>query len=298
MNRSTFVGARTFSRASGSDPGDQAQGLRSARTGPASYAGVSREGGGPVRKIAVTSGKGGVGKTQIAANVASSLAARGRRVLLLDADLGLASLDLALGVTPISDVLSVVSGERTMREVLVDGPHGLRLVPACPGRYEMANLDARGRTLLCDAIDALAHEHDVVVIDTAAGIGPTSVAFAAHADRVLLVATPDPSSIRDAYAMTKVLERRAGVTGIDLVANNVSCEAEAMEVFENLSCVVRQFLTLELRYLGCVPHDVAVREAVLAGRPLVLRNPESMAARALDGLARRIDPVPDRRAMC
>jgi flagellar biosynthesis protein FlhG len=240
------------------------------------------------RTIAITSGKGGVGKTQLSANLAVALARRGQRVLLLDADLGLASLDLVLGVQPTADLLAVVRGQCAIRDILVGGPAGVQLVPACPGRYEMANLASAERERLLMVLRDLASSFDVLIIDTGAGIGANSVGFATLADEIVLVATPEPTSLRDAYAMAKVLHRRCGVEHIDVVANQVSGEADGRDVFERLRGIARRFLTLELGYLGCVPRDESVLRAVAMGEPCVLGAPRSQAARAFEHLARRI----------
>ena len=238
--------------------------------------------------IAVTSGKGGVGKTQMSANLALALARKGKRVVLFDADLGLASLDLALGVRPASDLMAVVRGQRAIKDILVEGPLGVCLIPACPGRYEMANLGVRERAALCHAVEEVLPEFDVLIIDTGAGIGSNAVSFATWADDILLVATPEPTSIRDAYAMAKVLNVRGGVDRVCLVANQVANEKEGYALHQRVDQIVRQFLPLELSYLGAVPRDESVRLGVTAGEPCILSHPESKASRALDGLAHRI----------
>lgn len=271
---------------------DQADGLRAARgdRDAAPRVPVRRPGPRAPHSIAVTSGKGGVGKTQLAANIAVSLARRGLSVVLFDADLGLASLDLALGLSPEWDLRSVFEGDKRIEEILVEGPMGVTLLPACPGRYEMANLGPAERNAIANAVDEVARGFDVLVIDTGAGIGGNAVSFASAADDVLLVTTPDPTSVRDAYAMAKVLNRRSGLERIHLVANQVCSEAEGLELHGCLQAIVRRFLTLELDYLGCVPSDDSVRHAVVARVPFLLRTPDSLAARATDALVRRLEP--------
>lgn len=243
---------------------------------------------GPAWTLAVTSGKGGVGKTQIAANIGVSLARRGLQVLMLDADLGLASLDLALGLQPRADLLSVVRGEATIEDIIVDGPMGLKLIPACPGRYAMANLEPGQRSRLIQAVHEAAQAYDVLLIDTGAGIGSTSVYFASAADEVLLVATPDPTAIRDAYAMAKVLHRRCGVDRIKLVANQVHNALSGADLHARLDEIVTRFLALELDYLGYVPWDKEVIGSARRGRPHVLGAPQSPASRAVAALAARL----------
>lgn len=276
---------------------DQAEGLRlvkreedSARVLPFKRRGPRT--GGERITLAVTSGKGGVGKTQLAANLGVTLAEQGNRVLMLDADLGLASLDLALGLRPHDDLRAVVRGDASVEEVLVEGPCGVHLVPACPGRYDMANLTAPERQRLRTAVEQLADQYDILLIDTGAGIGSNAVSFASGADEVLLVVTPDPTSLRDAYAMAKVLHRRSGVDRIRVVANQVSGDTQGLEVHDRLAEVVRRFMTLDLDYLGCIPFHQDVRDGVARGEPYVLANPKGTAARALRSLARRVVPNP------
>ncbi|MEO0323567.1 MAG: P-loop NTPase [Myxococcota bacterium] len=272
----------------------QAEGLRAARRQakvvPLHPREERRGPRGPVRTFAVTSGKGGVGKTQLSANLAVALAKRGLRVLLLDADLGLASLDLALGLRPEDDLRSVVRGERSVDEVLCEGPLGVQLVPACPGRFDMANMSPSERQRLNRAVQDLAQDYDALIIDTGAGIGSNAVGFAASADEVLLVVTPDPTSMRDAYAMAKVLHRRSGVDRIHVVANQVSSDREGAEMHQRIEGIVKRFLALELLYLGAIPFDDDVRAGVAAGAPCVLSEPLGAAGRAIDGLARRLFP--------
>jgi len=267
---------------------DQADGIRVARNSKPAPPRTRSTSIDTTRSIAVTSGKGGVGKTQISANIALLMARRGQRVLLVDADLGLASLDLALGVHPHADLLSVVRGQCELSEILVEAAHGVQLVPACPGRYEMANLQSVERERLHTALRELAARFDVLIIDTGAGIGANSVGFAALANEILLVTTPDPTSLRDAYAMAKVLHRRAGVDSIQVVANQVTSEAAGLEVYERLQGIARRFLPLELEYLGCVPKDESVPRAIANGEPYVIGAPRCKAARALESVVNKL----------
>lgn len=279
--------------------GDQADGLRLARKDGKDSPTIRRgNGGSHTFTIAVTSGKGGVGKTQVSANVGVALAQRGLKVLLMDADLGLASLDLALGLQPDRDLRAVINGECKIEEILMDGPAGVKLIPACPGRYEMANLGAKDRNTLMNAIDGIAEGFDVLIVDTGAGIGSNAVDFASSADEVILVVTPDPTSLRDAYAMAKVLHRRSGVDRIQLVANQVASDSEGAVIHDRINGIVKRFLSLELCYLGCIPTDPGVREGVSAGEPFVIRSPRSLATRSVEGLVRRLCPETSPRELC
>lgn len=267
---------------------DQAAGLRARRDSSSVVPLRRRMFQGPAWTLAVTSGKGGVGKTQIAANIGVALAARGLQVLMLDADLGLASLDLALGLQPKADLRAVVEGRAEVEDVAVQGPMGLRLLPACPGRYDMANLAPAERSRLIQAVHRAAEDYDVLLIDTGAGIGSNSVYFASAADEILLVTTPDPTALRDAYAMAKVLHRRASVDRIKLVANQVRSALEGAELHTRIDAIVTRFLALELEFLGSVPWDKEVVKGARAGRPHVLAAPEAEASRAVRGLAARL----------
>jgi flagellar biosynthesis protein FlhG len=267
---------------------DQADGIRLARRRGETASYTRRANFAGTRTVAVTSGKGGVGKTQLSANLAVTLGRLGYKVLLIDADLGLASLDLALGIEPREDLTSVVLGDAKIEDVLVDGPCGVKLAPACPGRYEMANLSVVDRKRLISTVREIASRFDTLVIDTSAGIGAIPVTFASIADEVLLVTTPEPSSLRDAYAMTKVLHRRTGVKQIHLVSNRVNSEVEGLAVYERLQQIVQRFLSVQLNYLGCIPQDACVSRAVLSGEVYVLGAPQSAAARATENLVHRL----------
>ena len=267
---------------------DQAGGIRLLRAVRSARPFVSGSFARGTLTIALTSGKGGVGKTQLSANLAVAMAKAGLKVLVLDADLGLASLDLALGVSPREDLLSVVRGDRTLEDILMPSDSGVTLVPACPGRYEVANMGKAERDSLLAMLQNLASSYDALIIDTGAGIGTNAVEFAAVADEVLLVATTDPTSLRDAYAMAKVLHKRNGVSRIQFIANQVSGEMEGVAVYERLQGIVGRFLGLELDYLGCVPRDENVSRAVASGEPYVIGAPRSLAARATTQIVKRL----------
>ena len=240
------------------------------------------------RVIAVTSGKGGVGKTNIAANLAVALSQRGLRVLVVDGDLGMADLNLVYGIAPRMTLLDVLSGERPITEVVAEGPAGVRVLPACAASFRMANLSEEERQQMCAAIGQLEGSYDMMVIDTGAGIGATSMSFAAAADQPVLVVTPEPSSIADGYAVAKVLSSRLGVRRLWVLPNQVANAREAHHTFRRLATLVGRFLDLSLVQLGHVPTDRSVTCAVRAGRPFQLASPDAPAARGLRGVAQRL----------
>jgi flagellar biosynthesis protein FlhG len=240
------------------------------------------------RVIAVTSGKGGVGKTNVAGNLAVALAQRGLRVLIVDGDLGMADLNLVYGIAPRLTLLDVLNGNHAITDIVADGPAGVRVLPGCAASFRLANLSDEERQQMCAAIGQLEGSYDAVVIDTGAGIGATSMTFAAAADQPLLVVTPEPSSIADAYAVAKVLSSRLGVRRLWVLPNQVASARDAHATFRRLATLVGRFLDLSLVQAGHVPADRAVASAVRAGRPFQLHAPDAPAARGLRGVAQRL----------
>ncbi len=246
------------------------------------------------RVIAVTSGKGGVGKSVISANLGICLARTGRKVLLVDADLGLANLDLMLGVKARASVREVLSGGTTVSSAMVEGPSGVMLLPACSGDVKLAELDETARLGLLGAIDSLEDRFDTVVVDTGAGIGSNALYFAAAAQQILVVTTPDPAAMADAYAMIKVLHLRCGVERIHLAVNMASGPREAEQVVSRMLGLVHQFLDVALVPVGFIYRDEAVLRSVKECVPLVAGYPQAPISGSLHALAERlIDERPD-----
>jgi flagellar biosynthesis protein FlhG len=245
-----------------------------------------------VRVIAVASGKGGVGKTNVTANLAVMLARRGLRVWVLDADLGLANLDVVYGVRPTHTLESVLRGERRLADVVHEGPAGVRLLPAASGVAELTALTPSQQLRVLDEIDALEGELDVLLIDVAAGISTNVLYFAAAAAETLVVTTPEPTAIADAYALVKVLATRWERRTFSVLVNMAVNAADAEAAFERLAGVARQFLGVRLESVGWIPSDEAVPRAVRAQTPVVLAAPRSPAARALGATADRLVAVP------
>ncbi|HEY1283882.1 MAG TPA: MinD/ParA family protein [Steroidobacteraceae bacterium] len=248
----------------------------------------------PVRVIAVTGGKGGVGKTSVAVNLATGLAAAGRRVVLLDGDLGLANVDVLLGLSPRYTLAHVLSGERTLDEILVSAPQGFKIVPAASGAADLASMAGAGHLGLVQAFSSLATRLDVLIVDTAAGIAPGVLQFSQAAQHVLVVVTDEPASLTDAYALIKVLSRDHGVSRFRVVSNMSRAAGEGETLFKKLEKVTGRFLDVLLEYAGEIPDDEHMRRAIRAQRPVLEAHPASPAGRAFKKLAAAADtwPVP------
>jgi flagellar biosynthesis protein FlhG len=238
--------------------------------------------------VAVTSGKGGVGKTNVSVNLAAFAAAQSHRVLLIDADLGLANSHIVLGVSPQYHLGHLLDGSVGLDAVLEPGPHGLRVLSAASGEQEMSRLDDDQKLRLIAALDPLDDRFDLVIVDCGAGIGDNVVFFAGAAQMTLLVVTPEPTSLTDAYAAVKVLSQRAGVRHFGVVVNLVSDDRQARDVFQKLVRVTDRFLQARMSYAGSVPRDENVQRSVMAQQPIVDLYPQSPASRALGHLAREL----------
>jgi flagellar biosynthesis protein FlhG len=238
-----------------------------------------------LRVIAVTSGKGGVGKTSLTVNLALTFARQGRRVLILDGDTGLANVDILMDAQPRATLRHLLAGEADIEEVLLASEHGVTILPGGSGVAELSELSELVQRELLETLDGLGDRFDTVLVDTAAGIGSNARFFAGAAQEVLVVATPEPTSLADAYAMIKVLSRHCGVTRVGVVLNQVVGRDEARDVFERLDALCARFLPVALDFVGSIPRDAHVREAVMAQLPLVVAYPASPASQAIARLA-------------
>jgi flagellar biosynthesis protein FlhG len=225
--------------------------------------------------LAVTSGKGGVGKTNLAINVSVALTRLGHRVAIVDGDFGLGNVDVMLGLTPQAHVGHIITGERTLDEVLIEGPRGLQVLPAGSGVQPLAALTSEQRARFSAALDQARADFDFIVIDTAPGIGDNVVDLLQLAHHVLLVTSLDPAALVDAYALAKVLWRTAENADIGLIVNGVRDGGEGRLAFRQIDRAAARFLGRNLRYFGHIPDDPAVRDALLNQAPLVEHLPQT-----------------------
>jgi flagellar biosynthesis protein FlhG len=247
-----------------------------------------------LRVVAVASGKGGVGKTHVCANLAVLAAKAGRRVLVVDADLGLANTDIVLGMCPTRHLGHLLDGSASAGEVLTEGPHGVRVLGASSGIQSLTALTDEQKLRLVSAFEELDDEFDLVLVDCGAGIGDNVVFFAGAAQEALLVVSPEPTSLSDAYATVKVLSQDAGVRRFAVVANQAA-DFQGRDVFRRLTQVTERFLSARVTYLGNVPRDESLQRALQVQQPLVDLYPRSPASRALQALcdAFLAQPPPD-----
>ena len=240
---------------------------------------------GPVKVIAVTGGKGGVGKTTVTANLAVALAQRGRDVLVLDADLGLANLDVMLGLQPRYNLSHVLGGERSLDEVLVEGPAGVKIIPASSGVRRMTNLNPLEQAGLIRAFSDMKRHVDVMLLDTAAGIHEDVLLFARAAHHVMVVVCDEPASITDAYALIKVLSREFGVGRFRIMANQTRVLGEGRDLYEKLHKVCDRFLDVTLDYAGAIPQDDFIRRSIQCQKAVVDQFPGSIGGQSFKKLA-------------
>ncbi len=246
----------------------------------------------PVQVIAITGGKGGVGKSNVSVNLGIALAQKGRRVVLLDADLGLANIDVLLGITSNRNLADVLAGECSLKDVMVSGPGGIRIVPASSGTQRMTQLSPMEHAGLINAFSELGDQIDVLIVDTAAGISESVVSFLRASQELLLVVCDEPTSITDAYALIKLMNRDYGTNRFRILANQVRSEQEGRHLFEKLTRVTERFLDVALQYVGMVPYDEAVKKSVQRQRAVLEAYPRAKASLAIKALAEKVDSWP------
>ena len=240
------------------------------------------------RVIAVTSGKGGVGKSNTSVNLAIALAAQGKRVILMDADLGLANVEVLLGLSSLHNLEHVIEGEKTIAEILVRGPGGISVVPGSSGLAKIADLTHAGRQNLLGGLQDLQAQSDFIILDTMAGIGRNAVAFSLAADEVILITTPEHPAIVDAYAMLKTLYANQPETVVRLVVNMVPNPALAQAVYTKMSGVSQRYLGKNISFLGYLARDHHVSQAVMQSKPFMIAYPHAPVSQCMNQIASRL----------
>ncbi len=258
-------------------PSDQAQRLRELVESLA-----------PSRSISITSGKGGVGKTNVVVNLAIAMAKLGNEVAIVDADLGLANVDVLLNLNPKYNLYHVIERHKSLEEVVISGPSGVKIVPGASGITKVANMGPKERQHILSELSRLQHIADYILIDTSAGINRNVINFVVSSDVALIVTTPEPTAITDAYAMIKVISQRKIEQDLRLLVNMATSKREADEIYERISMVSRQFLNMEISYAGYILKDDVVVNAVLQRRPFVLEYPYSPAGRSVTRIAKEL----------
>lgn len=241
------------------------------------------------RAIAVAGGKGGVGKTTVAVNLGMAMSMAGHDVMLLDADMGLANVDVLLGLVPSRHIGHLLDGECSLQELMLTAPCGLQIIPGGSGARRLAQLDSAGHAAIIRAFDELAQPPEFLLVDTAAGISDSVAMFASAADEVLLVVCDEPASITDAYALIKILSRDFGVRRFRMVANMVRNEGEARQLHQKLSRVSDRFLEVVITFCGWVPHDERLRQAIRRQSAVVDLWPSCRSSLAFKQLAGAVD---------
>lgn len=241
-----------------------------------------------IRVISVTSGKGGVGKSNVVSNLAIAMSMLGKKVLVIDADLGLGNLDVLLGLSPAYNLNHVLNGEKSLSEILIDGPAGIKIIPAGSGVQEFTSLGQHEKLMLLDELDMLDEQFDIMIVDTEAGISENVTYFTVAAQEIIVVVTPEPTSITDVYALIKLLATRYSEHHFKVLVNMAKDSEDALEVFRKLANVAGRFLDISLDYLGCVVKDEKVIEAVKRQKAVSELFPESEAATCFTTLAKRV----------
>ncbi len=242
----------------------------------------------PARVISVTSGKGGVGKTNVVSNLAYLFSELGKKVLVLDADMGLANLDIMLGLTPEYNLEHVLNGNKHISEIIVEGPGGMKIIPASSGVQELSELTHDQKLNLLSEFNSLTDSIDLLIIDTGAGISSNVMYFNLAAQEKFVVVTPEPTSITDAYAIMKVMSKKFSEKYFKLIVNEVRDETEARRVFDNLSSVAERFLDISIDFLGFIVHDKHVPKAVRNQKLVTVLYPEADCSLCFVKLAKNI----------
>lgn len=241
------------------------------------------------RVITVTSGKGGVGKSSVSVNLAIALSKLGKRVVILDADFGLANVEVMLGIRPQYNLADLMFRGKNLTDIITMGPENIGFISGGSGIQELTNLTRDQIVYLIQKLVELDQKADVVIVDTGAGIADSVLEFVGASSEVLLVATPEPTSITDAYALLKTLNRKTDIslqdTVIKMIANRIDTYEDGKELYEKLSLVVNKFLNFKLEYLGALPQDSIVSKAVMMQKPAILAYPNSQFTQSIMSFA-------------
>ncbi len=248
----------------------------------------------PIKILAVSSGKGGVGKTNVSVNLAAGLAMRGKKVMLMDADLGLANVDILLGLHAQANLSHVVSGKKALKEIILQGPEGIMVVPSASGISKMADLSLTEQANLINAFSELDTQLDYLVIDVAAGISRTVTTFTQACQEIIVVVCDEPASITDAYALIKVLSREHGIKRFQILCNRVIDKPQGRKLYAALSRVTDEYLDVSLGYLGIINEDARLQEAVRKQEPVISMFPASPSGVAFNSLVDSILKLPVR----
>jgi flagellar biosynthesis protein FlhG len=246
----------------------------------------------PVRVLAVTSGKGGVGKTNLSVNLGIALSQVGQRVALLDADMGLANVDILLGMYPKFNLSHVLTGEKSLDEIMLTGPSGLKVIPGASGIQKMSELSNIEQAAVIRAFSDVDQDLDVLIVDTAAGISASVVNFARACQEILIVVCDEPTSLTDAYAFIKLLNRDYGISHFHVITNMVQTLQQGQALFQKLTKVTDHYLDVTLQFAGAVPYDEYLRKSVQKQTPVVVGFPKSKASLAVKAIASRINAWP------
>ncbi|MGV6859160.1 MAG: MinD/ParA family ATP-binding protein [bacterium] len=249
----------------------------------------------PIQVIAVTGGKGGVGKTTVSANLAASMSRQGHSVMLMDADLGLANVDVLMGLHPKHNLSHVLDGECQLEDVVMEGPEDVLVVPAASGVQKMSDLNEVQHAELIRAFSELDHDIDTLIVDTAAGIGDSVTRFCTAAQEVLVVICDQPASLTDCYGLIKVLNRDHGVNRFRVLSNMVDSGQEGIDLYRRLLSVTDRFLDIEIQYAGCIPNDPMMRRATQKQSLISSAYPRAKASQAYEKLAQQVGQwlIPD-----
>ncbi len=249
----------------------------------------------PVRVIAIASGKGGVGKTNLSVNLGISFCKLGQKVALLDADMGLANVDILLGLHPNYNLTHVLSGDKSIDDIVVEGPSGLKVIPASSGVQHMAEMGTMEQAGIINAFSEFQEDIDLLLVDTAAGIHGGVVNFARACQEVIVVVCDEPTSLTDAYALIKLLNRDHGLNRFHVVTNMVESLQHGQALYQKLCKVTDQYLEVALYFTGAVPFDKTLRKSVQKQQAVVESSPNSQVSIAIKHLAKKINSWPVQR---